>query len=149
MAYPSIRDAGRREEMESRIRSLSPESERKWGKMRHDQLLQHLCDGFRIALDGTVKEAKGPIQFPPFRYVVLHLLKWPEGKIEAPPQAFQRDTEGWEEDRATLFGYLERYMSTPPEEVTGMHPAFGNMKPGDWDVLMYRHLDHHLRQFSA
>ena len=69
---------------------------------------------------------------------MTHTSFWPE----RPPTT-------WEEDKATLLRLLDEYMATPPETLGTRHPAFGKMTPKDWDVLMYRHLDHHLRQFSA
>jgi hypothetical protein len=29
------------------------------------------------------------------------------------------------------------------------HPAFGRLSPRAWGVLVYRHMDHHLRQFGV
>jgi hypothetical protein len=29
------------------------------------------------------------------------------------------------------------------------HPAFGKLSPRAWGVLIYKHLDHHLKQFGA
>ena len=29
------------------------------------------------------------------------------------------------------------------------HPFFGTLTPDEWAILMYKHLDHHLRQFGA
>jgi transposase InsO family protein len=29
------------------------------------------------------------------------------------------------------------------------HPFFGNLTPQEWSRGMYKHLDHHLRQFGA
>jgi hypothetical protein len=29
------------------------------------------------------------------------------------------------------------------------HPFFGPLTSAEWDVLMWKHLDHHLRQFGA
>ena len=29
------------------------------------------------------------------------------------------------------------------------HPFFGSLKPQQWAIVMYKHLDHHLRQFGA
>jgi hypothetical protein len=30
-----------------------------------------------------------------------------------------------------------------------VHPFFGRLSGGDWGWLMYKHLDHHLRQFGV
>lgn len=149
MGYPSIRERGRRTEIESRIRSLSPGSVRAWGRMDHAQLLVHLADSVRLSLRGSNTPPRGPFRFAPLRYVVLHHMKWPEGKIQAPPGAFERPPEGWEEDRSTLLDLLSEYFEHDPSELGADHPIFGPMKTRDWDVFLYRHLDHHLRQFSA
>ncbi|RXH54081.1 hypothetical protein GRAN_5050 [Granulicella sibirica] len=29
------------------------------------------------------------------------------------------------------------------------HPFFGQLKPHQWAILMYKHLDHHLSQFGV
>jgi len=29
------------------------------------------------------------------------------------------------------------------------HSFFGRLKPEEWATLMYKHLDHHLRQFGV
>jgi hypothetical protein len=29
------------------------------------------------------------------------------------------------------------------------HPFFGPLKPQQWAILMYKHVDHHLRQFGV
>lgn len=149
MSFPSIQDDGMCEEIVARIRSVSPDSERKWGIMDHRQLLVHLADGVRLCLHPPKTSRGGPLRFAPFRYFALHLMKWPEGKIRAPRGAFERPSTTWDEDEATLLELLDEYMATPPANLGTRHPAFGKMKPKDWDVLMYRHLDHHLRQFSA
>jgi hypothetical protein len=44
---------------------------------------------------------------------------------------------------------IERFATTPPEQMGLDHPGFGRMSARDWDVLQYRHLDHHLRQFGV
>ncbi len=42
-----------------------------------------------------------------------------------------------------------RFAVTAPDKLGAMHPSFGPMSARDWDVLQYRHFDHHLTQFSA
>jgi hypothetical protein len=149
VAYESIRDDSAHAEIVARIRRLSPECERAWGVMDHDQLIPHLVDGLRLAMNGTTRMPKGLLSAPVMRHLVIHRMKWPPGKAKAPAGAFQRVVEDWGRDRAELLGLIETYRSTPPEKVGGAHPIFGPMKPRDWDVLVWRHLDHHLRQFNC
>jgi len=37
----------------------------------------------------------------------------------------------------------------PTTEEWPEHPAFGALSRRAWGVLIYRHMDHHLRQFDA
>ena len=52
-------------------------------------------------------------------------------------------------DREVVAELIERFAATPPMQLADAHPSFGHMRPRDWDVLQYRHLDHHLRQFGV
>jgi len=117
--------------------------------MEHAQLLPHLADGLRMILNGSQTTPSGPLRFAPARYLAIHRMKWPEGKIEAPQEAFKTESRGFEEDRAAVLGLLHDYMNRAPATLSKTHPSFGRMKPADWDVLLYRHMDHHLRQFSC
>jgi hypothetical protein len=56
---------------------------------------------------------------------------------------------GWERDREVLIELIDRFGTAAPETLGPAHPMFGPMRPHDWDVLSYRHLDHHLRQFGV
>jgi hypothetical protein len=115
------------------------------------QLLPHLAFGLRLALGEQESRGTpgGALGRPVFRYLAIHWLPWPKGKVDAPPDAFSTPSAGWERDREILVELIERFAATPPEELGLTHPIFGRMRPRDWDVLQYRHLDHHLRQFGV
>lgn len=149
MAFKSIRDPETQAEIAERLASLGPDSERRWGVMRHDQLLPHLVDGLRLALRGSDREAKGLFSTRPMRYLLIHRVKWPPGKAKAPDTAFQRVCEDWDADRDELLALIDRYLATPRDRLGASHPIFGAMSARDWDVLIYRHIDHHLRQFGC
>lgn len=149
MGFKSIRDDDAHSETVARLRRLGPDCERAWGVMGHDQLLPHLVDGLRLAMNGTDTVAKGLFSTPLMRHLLVHRLKWPEGKAKAPKGAFQRVCEDWDRDRAELLQLIDEYRSTPPDRLGNDHPIFGPMTGRDWDVLVWRHLDHHLRQFGC
>ena len=65
------------------------------------------------------------------------------------PGAFGTPSLGWDRDREVVVELIERFAATPPIRLADAHPSFGRMRPRDWDVLQYRHLDHHLRQFGV
>jgi hypothetical protein len=52
--------------------------------------------------------------------------------------------------RERLLGLIDRFIAAGPEGcTTHPHAFFGKLKPGEWAELMYKHLDHHLRQFGV
>jgi hypothetical protein len=53
-------------------------------------------------------------------------------------------------DSERLRASIERFAAGGPGVCT-THPHFffGRLTPMEWSVLMYQHLDHHLRQFQV
>ena len=53
-------------------------------------------------------------------------------------------------EQKRLCALIDRFASSGPEGCT-MHPHtfFGRLTPDEWAILMYKHLDHHLRQFGV
>ena len=146
----SILDETARRDIVARVERLSGDSQRQWGTMELPQMLAHAADALRIALgDMNVDRARGPLQFAPMRYLMIYVLPWPKGKAQAPREARTTAPTNWEEDRATLLALIDRFARTLPSDAPPLHPLFGRMTSRDWDVFSYRHLDHHLRQFSA
>ena len=91
----------------------------------------------------------GRIRGAILRYLAIHRLRWPEGKIQSPRGAFGTPSLGWERDREIVVELIERFAGAANDTLGMSHPSFDRMKPHDWDVLQYRHLDHHLRQFGV
>lgn len=148
----SLGNASDRAAILARLDRLTPASPRRWGRMPPEQLLPHLADGLRMALNLLHRPARahrGPIGAMLFRWAGIYLLPWPEGKIEAPPGSFGTPTRGWEQDREALRELIGRLGGAGSADVAAAHPDFGRMSLRDWQVLQYRHLDHHLRQFSS
>jgi hypothetical protein len=54
------------------------------------------------------------------------------------------------EERERLSRQIDRFAAGGPAAcTTNPHPFFGPLTPEEWATLMYKHLDHHLRQFGA
>ena len=150
MLDKSLRDASARVLLAERVHKLTPESERRWGEMNGAAVLTHLADALRLAFkDGEVTTDDKNAKFASQRREWIHEWPWPEGRAQSPPEGFLTSPSNWEADRAALLELIDRYGSEEIEQLAGSHPLFGSMTPEDWDVLMYRHIDHHLRQFGV
>ena len=56
----------------------------------------------------------------------------------------------FETERDRLSGLIDRFAAAGPSGCTDHpHAFFGPLTPDEWSVLMYKHLDHHLRQFGV
>ena len=140
-------DADRRKILE-RIQSLGEESPRLWGSMSLPQALAHMRGQLELAV-GERKVARVPFpRIPGLSYLIVHHLPFPKGAPTA-PELLTSDPADLETERRLLLDAIEKAATRGPEGPFEPHPAFGRLSGNSWGVLMARHLDHHLRQFSV
>jgi hypothetical protein len=151
----SLSNPNDKAELLRRLRSIRPDSKRRWGKMNPHQMICHLSDAYMV-YTGERKVAFPPIYLPRtlMRWFAVWVpLPWPRGFPTAPeldqqagggtpPVEFERDARELEQ-------IIERYAQLPAGHSWPAHPAFGRMSPKEWMRLGFLHADHHFRQFSA
>ncbi len=149
MTKGSLWNDGDRAGLVSRLNRLTPQNERRWGEIESSRLLPHMGDGLRMAL-GEIepRRGKGFVATALMRRLIIHVLPWPKG-AKSPREGFTTEPSSWDEDHATLLELIERFGKADPSRLPADNPIFGRMKPHDWDMLQFRHLDHHLTQWSA
>jgi len=60
------------------------------------------------------------------------------------------DERDLEIERKRLLGLIGRFVTAGSNGCTQYpHSFFGSLRPDEWAILMYKHLDHHLRQFGV
>lgn len=136
-----------------RLRSVRPEAAAKWGRMSAHQMVCHLADSMRVALNQkTTSPATGPLQRTFIKWIALYVpVPWPAGIPTRPeidqegggtrPLNFGSDIENLES--------LLRSMTDAQVPACPTHPIFGPMSRPAWLRWAYVHADHHLRQFGA
>lgn len=144
----SIFQAARRSELQQRLSRLAPDSAPKWGRMNAPKMVVHLSDALRMAL-GELQAApiRTPLRFPVVKQLVIYALPWPPGAPTA-PELIARAPAAWTGEVVTLSKLLERFANLAPSGKWPAHPAFGRLSGRTWGVLVYRHCDHHFRQFG-
>jgi hypothetical protein len=142
-------------EIEQRVQQLRPESRRQWGSMEVAQALAHCTSSLEMAL-GTlpVKRARFPFNAIGRLIKPLVLRENQPMRRNSPssPELFATDrgTCEFASEQSRLIAAIERFASDGPAAGTRQpHPFFGPLQPKEWAILMYKHLDHHLRQFGA
>ena len=140
-------------EVQGRLAHLEPESERQWGKMSAAQMLAHCSAAMEMAT-GDVVGTPAPL---PLR-VIGRAIKPMALKDDAPMKRNSPTvkelivTEGcdFHAEKERLRGLIGRFAAGGPQGcTTHPHSFFGKLTPEEWGVLMYKHLDHHLRQFGV
>ena len=136
-----------------RLQTVRPEAKPKWGRMSAHQMVCHLADSMRVALNQrATSTATGPLQRTFVKWIALYLpVSWPAGIQTRPevdqeaagtrPLHFGSDRENLE---SLLRSITDEQMPTCPT-----HPIFGPMSRPAWLRWAYLHADHHLRQFGA
>jgi uncharacterized protein DUF1569 len=148
----TLYEAARVDEVKQRLAHLRPDSERQWGKMNAPQAVAHCSAGMELALGDRV---------PP-RLLMGRII----GRI-IKPMALGNDTPMRRNsptikglviederdllaERLRLYALIDRFVASGPTGCTQHpHAFFGPLTPNEWAELMYKHLDHHLRQFGA
>jgi hypothetical protein len=146
-------DAADVDEVQARLAQLRPESERQWGKMTVAQMLAHCA----LAMEWAVGDQEAPPAPLPLRVIgraikPFALRDGAEMKRNSPTlkELIFTDECDFGAERERLRGLIGRFSAGGPAGCTTQpHSFFGPLKPEEWAGLMYKHLDHHLRQFGV
>jgi hypothetical protein len=138
-----------------RLRTVRPDSTRRWGQMSAHQMICHLCDSCRMATgQRRVSDATDlPLPRTLMKWIALSLpLPWPRG-IMTRPEVDQQCAGTRPVDFAADVTELEALLELMATREKGfewpVHPIFGRMSHAAWLRWAYLHADHHLRQFGA
>jgi hypothetical protein len=136
-------------ELQERVQKLRSDKPPLWGKMSAAQMVAHLADSIRMA-SGELEVApkKLPLRYSPLKELVLYVLPMFRG-LPTAPELISRKAGDWTTEVADLRAQLNGVVERGAEALSPRHPAFGRLSPRQWGVLIYRHMDHHLRQFGA
>ncbi len=134
-----------------RIDKLVPDTTALWGKMTVAQMIAHCQKPLMVAL-GKHQIKRGLLAML-FGKMAKRKLSSPEPfKHNLPTEKsfIIKDAVNFEEEKAKLKQYLIEFSELGQAgKLPPTHPFFGKLTSSEWDVLQYKHLDHHLRQFGV
>ena len=151
MEVKNLFDQAAYQEIMDRLNKLTPATAGLWGKMNVSQMLTHCKRAFRVPLS----------EKPLPRMFIGRLIGWiakpklyndtPWGKnLPTAPSFIVKDERNFEKDKNALLDLVEQFHTKGPGKV-GLypHPLFGKLTKEQWGKSMWKHLDHHLRQFGV
>jgi hypothetical protein len=150
---PSLYNSSDNQEIINRINKLTPDLKAEWGKMNTTQMLAHA--------DVTMKSALGEVRLKRTLMGVLFGNRYKK-KMTSTDEAFQKnlptskifvtaiENKDFETEKKNLIASVQKFARLGPDGASKHpHPFFGHMTPQQWDTLVWKHLDHHLRQFGV
>jgi Protein of unknown function (DUF1569) len=145
-------EAARVEEVKERMAQLRPDSERLWGKMNPAQALAHCTAAIGMAMGKTrppriwIGRLLGPLAK---KSLIVNGTPMRRNSMTE-KSVLVTDERDFEVERQRLRESIDHFAAGGPGVCTN-HPHFffGPLTPLEWAVLMYQHLDHHLRQFGV
>ena len=145
---PTLFDQRDRDAVLRRLRSLTPQHQRRWGKMTAPQMLCHVSDQLRVALGDlpTRRTGGGPRGWVTRIYAIHTPFPWPRGRVQTSPEMLTAKPASWDADVNACAALIARFDNERPRTV---HPAFGALTPREWGILAAKHLDHHFTQFGV
>ena len=139
------------EEVLTRVDKLQPSTQRQWGKMDVAQMLAHCASTMDMASGrlNTPRIFIGRILGPLVKGIFVNEKPFSKNsptdkKLRiADPRDFSREQARLKQNVQEFYEGGEAKCTRHP------HPFFGPTSPQDWARGMYKHLDHHLRQFGV
>jgi Protein of unknown function (DUF1569) len=145
----SIWDTAARQELHDRVASLTRDRRAEWGRFTAPKVVCHLADSLKMAMGSLPVAAKrSPIRYTPLKEFIVYVAPFPK-HVPTAPELLVREPKEWAADVADLQALLDRAAASGGADAWPQHPAFGTLSTRAWGVLIYRHMDHHLRQFGA
>ena len=138
-------------EIRNRIQTLSATNPRRWGKMEIQQMLVHCIRQLKLAVGEISSDAQGAsfLRTGLGKWILFSSIPWPKGAetpVEMNAQLGSFSLTDIEIEKRELLDYLEKVRE---QEQLMPHPFFGELNRKEWARLIYKHLDHHLKQFGS
>ena len=140
------------ERLISRLRALRPETERRWGTLSAGEMLCHLGDAHDVVLKRDA-DASGIRKRPFLKWLaiygpVLWSRGWQTDASVDPKRDGTRPGE-FEADRERVVDGMRKIATAADGELNPAHGLLGPLTTSEWQRSVYRHVNHHLKQFGV
>jgi Protein of unknown function (DUF1569) len=139
------------QEVIARIDQLQPSLPRLWGKMDAAQMMAHCSAALEMASGKFVARRTflGRILGPRFRHLLTEDKPFARNNPTSNELRVVDNREFAREKERLVQCVREFYYGGEAGCTTHPHPFFGAITPLEWSTGMYKHLDHHLKQFGV
>lgn len=156
MIIKNIFDEAGAEALVSRIRQLQPDTTPVWGQMNAGQMLAHCSKPFETVYDPAYAQ-KYPRPNALIRFALRLFLK-PivvgtkpfKRNARTAPEFIVDDIRDFKKEQARLIEFIGKTQADGIAVFDGKEShSFGPLTADEWNMLFYKHTDHHLTQFGV
>lgn len=144
----SIFDPTIKEALIQRINALNENSTAQWGKMNVSQMMKHCTQWDEMAL-GKKKYKQSFIGKLFGKFGLKDMMKDEPVKKNLPtvPSFKIKEQVDFSLEKKKWLSLLEEYATFSNKDF--IHPFFGPLSKEQTGFIVYKHMDHHLRQFNS
>lgn len=145
----TIHNPADRADLAARINTLQPDSAREWGKMTAAQMMQHceLFDKWIQKGDPNRQTLMGKIVGRPLLRRTLNPNIPMAKNLGTMPELMPQRDPDFAAARESWLASLENYVAYDAQEF--VHDFFGPMNYEEVGAFVWKHADHHLKQFGV
>src|ERR1041385_674558 len=134
-----------------RISKVKPDSKAQWGTMNAAQMMAHIHVAMQSAMgnNNMKRSFMGRFIGPLIKPGVMGSKPLPKSTPTDVTHIFPNDIDFAESQSKAIAAVKKFIENGPSKATTHPHPFFGRLTPGEWAILQWKHLDHHLRQFGV
>ena len=139
------------EDLINRSRSVTSDSKALWGNMNASEMFYHCNFTNKQILEGEMEKTKNTFKQNFKKTIALYFINHFPKNIKGLKRNDAKgkvSTEEFEKVKGE-FPNIIRKFSRHNNEISVMHPAFGNLSNREWGISTWKHIDHHLRQFGV
>lgn len=151
MEVKSLFDKATFEEIIARMNQLNSSSQRMWGKMTVSQMLAHCKEAFKVPLSSKpIRRSPVGILFGwMFKSKLYNETPWAKN-LPTAPNFIIKDDRNFEVEKNDLLSMVSNFYQRGALGIGDrVHPMFGQLTASQWGKSMWKHLDHHLKQFGV
>ena len=149
MAYPSIYDSSTTVRLHERIDALKPDSVPLWGKMTVAKMLRHCAVPYQQTHAAKGSWLIGTLAKLFFKSSMTNEVDYRKN-LPTAKHFIVIEEPDFEEAKTQLKSLIASRHGEGEQSYEGRsHTWLGNLTAREWSNMLYKHLDHHLRQFGV
>lgn len=137
-------------EIIERLNKVNAGTKPLWGKMNAPQMMKHNQVTVKMALGELIlKRTLVGMLFGKLAKKTIMKEEPFKPNLPTAPEFIIKGDPDFEKEKDALINLIKRVTELGPDKIKpAPHTFFGPLSSKEWDHLMYKHLDHHLRQFG-